>query len=52
MSQNKKVDLIIRNARIIDGTGAPSEFGDIAVLDDRLHAVGNLGPLSAIYEID
>ena len=52
MSLKNKVDLIIRNARIIDGTGGPSEFGDVAVLDDRLHAVGNLGPLSASYEID
>ena len=52
MSRKNKVDLIIRNARIIDGTGGPSEFGDVAVLDDRLNAVGNLGPLSASYEID
>ena len=44
--------MIIRNARIIDGTGGPSKFGDVAVLEDRLHAVGNLGPLSASYEID
>jgi N-acyl-D-amino-acid deacylase len=52
MFENKKADLIIRNARIIDGTGAPSENGDVAVLDDRIQAVGYLSRLSASREID
>lgn len=32
--------LLLRNARIIDGTGGPSAHGDIAVLDGKIAAVG------------
>ena len=35
-------DLIIRNARIIDGTGAPWFFGDLAVKDGKIAAMGKL----------
>ena len=52
MSQTKKADLILRNARLIDGTGAASQYGDLAILDDRLLAVGELGDLQAGREID
>jgi len=45
MSQTKKADLILRNARLIDGTGASSQYGDLAILDDRLLEVGELGDL-------
>ena len=33
-------DLVIRHARLIDGTGAPAVEGDIAVRGDRIAAVG------------
>jgi N-acyl-D-aspartate/D-glutamate deacylase len=33
-------DLVIRNARIVDGTGAASIHGDVAVTDGRIAAVG------------
>lgn len=32
--------LIIRNARIVDGTGGPSRHGDVAVRDGRIAAIG------------
>ena len=51
MSQTKKVDLILRNARIIDGTGEPSQYGDVAIQDDRLLAVGKTGNIQASREI-
>ncbi len=35
-------DLVIRHARLIDGTGAPVVDGDIAVRDDRIAAVGKV----------
>ncbi|MBR4991671.1 MAG: hypothetical protein IKY86_01610, partial [Clostridia bacterium] len=35
-------DLIIQNARIIDGTGAPWYYGDLAVKDGRIAALGRL----------
>ncbi len=35
-----KVDMIIRNARIVDGTGAPEQNGDVAINDGLITAVG------------
>jgi N-acyl-D-aspartate/D-glutamate deacylase len=32
--------LLIRNARIVDGTGGPSQDGDLAVVEGRVAAVG------------
>jgi len=56
MSEGKrdggKADLIIRNARIIDGTGAASRRGDLAVADDRILALGELNGLEAAREIE
>jgi N-acyl-D-aspartate/D-glutamate deacylase len=44
-------DLIIRNARIVDGTGADAFTGDIAITDGLITAVGLIdGP--AVEEID
>ncbi len=33
-------DLVIRNGRIVDGTGAPERAGDVAIDGDRITAVG------------
>jgi N-acyl-D-amino-acid deacylase len=35
-------DLLIKNARIVDGTGAPTFKGAIAVKGERIHAVGRV----------
>jgi N-acyl-D-aspartate/D-glutamate deacylase len=35
-------DIVIRNARIVDGTGEPSFFGDVAVTDGIIVAVGGV----------
>jgi len=35
------LDYLITNATIVDGTGAPSTWGDVAVRDGRIVAVGN-----------
>ena len=44
-------DLVIRNGRIIDGTGSPGFAGDLAVLDGKIVSVGGkAGP--ARREID
>jgi N-acyl-D-aspartate/D-glutamate deacylase len=40
--------LLIRNARIIDGTGAPSYDGDVAVRGGVIAAVGDKLPASAV----
>ena len=38
-----RCDLIIRDATVFDGTGAPRFTGDIGVTGDRIAAVGDLG---------
>ncbi|MBK5291247.1 MAG: D-aminoacylase [Acidobacteriia bacterium] len=44
-------DLVIRSARIVDGAGSPWFRGDLAVIGDRIAAVGVLPPHSARLEI-
>ena len=35
-------DLVIKNARICDGTGAPLSHGSVAVMGKSIAAVGNV----------
>ncbi|RVT96349.1 D-aminoacylase [Rhodovarius crocodyli] len=46
-----RCDLIIRDATVFDGTGAPRFQGDVAVSNDRIVAVGDLGAASATEEV-
>jgi N-acyl-D-amino-acid deacylase len=45
-------DVLIKNANIIDGTGAPRYAGDIGVTGDRIVAIGHLNPARGGLEID
>ncbi len=45
-------DLLIRNGRVLDGTGNPWFPSDVAVRDGRIAAVGRLGDLQAARVID
>ncbi|MBZ5521055.1 MAG: D-aminoacylase [Acidobacteriia bacterium] len=45
-------DVIIRNGRIIDGTGNPWFSGDLGVRGGRIAAIGNLGNAAAGHTID
>ncbi|MYB80663.1 MAG: D-aminoacylase [Acidimicrobiales bacterium] len=45
-------ELIIRNARLVDGTGGASARGDIAVTDDRIVGLGDLSHAEGTVEID
>jgi N-acyl-D-amino-acid deacylase len=49
---NDKLNLIIRNAFILDGTGAAGWHGDIGVNGDRIVAVDTNLPLNAYIELD
>ncbi len=51
-AQAETYDLIIRNARIVDGSGAASVTGDLAVTDDRISALGDLSKERGAQEID
>ncbi|HWX48230.1 MAG TPA: D-aminoacylase [Roseomonas sp.] len=46
-----RCDLIIRDATIFDGTGAPRQVGDVGVSGDRIVGVGDLGGASADREV-
>ena len=45
------LDLLIKNARIINGSGAPSTEGDVGIAGDRIVAVGD-APSTARRIID
>ena len=47
-----RFDLLLLNARIIDGTGAPSRTGDVAILDGRIASVGEWGSAEAKESVD
>ena len=47
-------DLIIRNAKLVDGTGAPAREADIAIKDGLIAEIGTIGSIegTAATEID
>src|ERR1700748_2953246 len=45
-------DLIIRNATIFNGLGTPRFQADVAVIGDRITAVGDLGAWEADRDVD
>jgi dihydroorotase/N-acyl-D-amino-acid deacylase len=45
-------DLVIKNGRIIDGTGSPWYAGDLAIRDGRIAAVGPVGDAPAKRTLD
>jgi len=45
-------DLIIRNGRVIDGSGGPGRAADIAIKGDRIARIGNLKSATAARTID
>jgi N-acyl-D-amino-acid deacylase len=45
-------DLIVRDATVVDGTGAPRYQADVGVSGDRIAAIGNLKGRRATTEID
>ena len=45
-------DLIIRNARIVDGAGKPGFIADVAIANGKIAAIGKLPDAKAAREID
>ena len=45
-------DILIRNGRVIDGSGRPAYRADIAIKDDWIARIGNLGAAGARHVID
>jgi N-acyl-D-amino-acid deacylase len=52
LSAQTKVDILIRNGRILDGTGNSWRYGDIAVKDGKIFRIGNLTNITASKIID
>jgi len=52
LAQRPNYDVLIRGARIADGTGNPWFSGEIAIKDGRIAAVGHLGSAAATRVID
>ncbi|MBC8008368.1 MAG: D-aminoacylase [Prolixibacteraceae bacterium] len=48
----EQFDIVIRNATIIDGSGAARFDGDIGVLGDRIEKIGRLDQATANVEVD
>lgn len=46
------LDYLIRNARILDGSGAPAVSGDVAISGGTIAAVGDLGNAQARQTLD
>ncbi len=47
-----KIDVLIENARIVDGTGTPWFKGDVAVSGNRISVIGPPGKLAKSYTAD
>ncbi len=39
----QRIDLLLRNGSILDGTGSPARTGDIAIAKDRIVGIGEVG---------
>src|SRR5436190_22225861 len=50
--QRPRYDLVIKNGRIVDGTGAPWYRGDVAIAGDRIAAVGAVRDTGGAATID
>lgn len=51
-SEKPEYDLIIRNARIVDGTGSPWYAGDVGIRDGRIAGIGFLPGAGASRVVD
>lgn len=52
LSAAQAFDLIIKNGRVIDGSGNPWFKADVGVVDDRIERIGDLSDFSAREVID
>ena len=52
LGQQVDFDLLIRNGRVVDGTGNPSYLADVGIRDGRIAAIGRLAERKATRTID
>ena len=51
-AQSPEFDLVIRNGRVIDGTGSPWYAADVGIRDGRIAAIGRLDRAKATRVVD
>ena len=51
-TQNGRLDILILNGKIINGTGNPWFYGDVGIKDNTIIAIGNLNEKTAATVID
>jgi len=51
-TDDKMLDVVIRNGWLVDGSGNPKYRGDVGIKSDRIVEVGKLGKVQAILDID
>src|SRR5687768_5231874 len=52
VSAQQQADILIRNGKVIDGTGNSWYYGDVAIKDGKIFAFGKLNHLTATKTID
>ena len=52
IAEDAAYELVLRNGKIVDGTGNPWYLGDVAIRGDRIAAVGRVEAIPAQREID
>lgn len=52
LNDDRKLDLIIKNGSIIDGTGTREYISDIGIKDGKIHQIGNLSLDESVKIID
>jgi len=52
LSAQTGVDILIKNGRILDGTGNSWKYGDVAIKDGKIFKIGNLININATKVID
>jgi len=51
-AQTEGYDIIIMNGRVVDGTGNPWFYGDVAIRGDRIVKIGHIGAVRARRRIE
>src|SRR5689334_22793580 len=51
-SRVEGLDLVITNARIVDGTGAPARMGDVGIRDGKIVRIGTIAATQARESLD
>jgi len=52
MPQSPQFDLLIRNGKVVDGSGRAAYTADVGIKDDRILKIGNLAQATATRTID